>query len=133
MKRKLVFAVLLFASVAQGQDPKKYRSGRLLQMESLQCTVFENQSSASQASDAAVCQEYVVQGDETLFHLRAKDTKRPVFLPVGKEVGYRMDEDRFYLLLAGDRKEHQYAVVSMEARGRSEAPVESAMKSNHLQ
>src|SRR5262245_33100292 len=133
MKSKLALAVLLLASLAQAQDPKKYHSGRLLQMESLQCTVFESQSSAAQASDATVCQEYVVEGDEVLFHLRPTQTKRPVFLPVGKEVGYRVDEGKFYLLLTGERKEHQYVVVSMEARTRSEAPVESAMKINHLQ
>jgi len=133
MKPKLALAVLLLASLAQAQDPKKYHSGRLLQMESLQCTVFESQSSAAQASDATVCQEYVVEGDEVLFHLRPTQTKRPVFLPVGKEVGYRVDEGKFYLLLTGERKEHQYVVVSMEARTRSEAPVESAMKINHLQ
>jgi hypothetical protein len=133
MKSKLALAVLLLASLAQAQDPKKYHSGRLLQMESLQCTVFESQSSAAQASDATVCQEYVVEGDEVLFHLRPTQTKRPIFLPVGKEVGYRVDEGKFYLLLTGERKEHQYVVVSMEARTRSEAPVESAMKINHLQ
>jgi len=133
MKSKLAWAVLLLASLSQAQDPKKYHSGRLLQMESLQCTVFENQSSAAAASDATICQEYVVQGDEVLFHLRPKQSRRPVFLPVGKEVGYRVEEGKFYLLLNGDRKEHQYVVVSMEARTRSEAPVESAMKINHLQ
>jgi hypothetical protein len=133
MKSKLAMAVLLLASLAQAQDPRKYHSGRLLQMESLQCTVFENQSSAAQASDATVCQEYVVEGDEVLFHLRPKQSKRPVFLPVGKQVGYRVDEGKFYLLLSGERKEHQYVVVSMEARTRAEAPVESAMKINHLQ
>ncbi len=133
MKSKLALAVLLLTSLAQAQDPKKYHTGRLLQMESLQCTVFESQSSAAQATDATVCQEYVVQGDEILFHLRAKDTKRPVFLPVGKAVGYRIDEGKFYLQLAGDRKEHQYTVVSMEARTHSEGRVEAANKLNHLQ
>jgi hypothetical protein len=133
MKSKLAMAVLLLASLAQAQDPKKYHSGRLLQMESLQCTVFESQSPVAQASDATVCQEYVVEGDEVLFHLRPKQTKRPVFLPIGKEVGYRVDEGKFYLLLSGERKEHQYVVVSMEARARTEAPVQSAMKINHLQ
>src|SRR5215468_5837071 len=131
MKSKLAWAVLLLASLSQAQDPKKYHSGRLLQMESLQCTVFENQSSAAEASDATICQEYVVQGDEVLFHLRPKQSRRPMFLPVGREVGYRVEEGKFYLLLTGDRKEHQYVVVSMEARTRSEAPVESAMKINH--
>ncbi len=134
MKPRLALTALLLASMAQAQEPKKYHAGRLLQMESLQCTVFENPSADAKASDAATCQEYVLQGDEVLFHLRAKDTKHPVFLPVGKEVGYRMEEDRFFLrLTSSDRKEHEYQVVSMEPRGKSEAPVQSAMKVNHLQ
>jgi hypothetical protein len=134
MKRKLALTALLLASMAQAQEPKKYHAGQLLQMESLQCTVFENPSADAKASDAAACQEYVLQGDDVLFHLRAKDTKHPVLLPVGKEVGYRLEEDRFFLrLTSGDRKEHEYQVVSMEPRGKSEASVQSAMKVNHLQ
>src|SRR5215510_9837466 len=111
MKSNEVLAVLVLGSLPQAQDLKKYHNARQLQIEALQCTVFENQSSGAQASDATVCQEYVVEGDEVLFHLRPKQTKRPVFLPVGKQVGYRIDEGKFYLLLNGDRKEHQYVVV----------------------
>lgn len=134
MRSRLVLAALLAASVAQAQEVKKYHSGRLLQMESLQCTVFENPSSNPDAADTATCQEYVLQGDDVLFHLRAKDAKHPSLLPVGKSVSYRIEEDRFFVKLsAGDRKEHEYHVVSMEARVRPEAAVQSAMKINHLQ
>jgi len=133
MKRKLALTALLLASLAQAREPKKYHTGQLLQMESLQCTVFENPSSDAKATDAAVCQEYVVEGDEVLFHLRPKDTRRPALLPVGKEVGYRLDQGKFFLLAAGDKKERQYVVVSMEPRAKSEAGVQSARKVNHLQ
>ena len=134
MKSRLAFAVLLLASLAQAQDAKKYRTGQLLQMESLQCTVFENPSSAANAADATICQEYVVQGDDVLFHLRPKDTKHAVLLPVGKEVGYRIDEDRFFLRTSTDgKKEREYLVVSIESRGRSDSTVQTAMKLNHLQ
>ncbi len=133
MKRKLALAVLMTASLVEAQEPKKYHTGQLLQMESLQCTVFENPSADAKATDAAVCQEYVLQGDDVLFHLRAKDLKHPVLLPVGKEVGYRMEEDRFFLrVAASDRKDHEYKVVSMEPRTKSEPVVQSA-KVNHLQ
>jgi len=133
MKSRLAFAVLLLASLAQAQDPKKYRTGQLLQMESLQCTVFENPSSAANATDATICEEYVVQGDDVLFHLRPKDTKHAVLLPVGKEVGYRIDEDRFFLRSTDGKKEREYLVVSMERRGQSDSTVRTAMKVNHLQ
>lgn len=132
MKPKLAFAALLLASLAQAQEPRKYHTGQLLQMESLQCTVFENQN--ANASDTTVCREYVLQGDEVLFHLRAKDAKHTVLLPVGKDVSYRIEEDRFYLRLgAGDKKEHEYMVLSMEPRDKSGANVQTAMKVNHLQ
>lgn len=134
MKFRLALVALLLASMAQAQEPKKYHVGQLLQMESLQCTVFENSSSGAKAIDAAVCQEYVVQGDNVLFHLRAKDAKHTVLLPVGKEVGYRIEDGKFFLRLGtSDKKEHQYRVMSMEVRAQSEATVQTAIKVNHLQ
>ena len=133
MKTKMVLAVLLLASMAQAQEPKKYHTGQLLQMESLQCTVFENASHETDAADTTLCQEYVLQGDDVLFHLRAKDAKHPVLLPVGKDVDYRVEEDRFYLhLTRTDRKEHQYLVLSMEPREKVTQAVQTA-KVNHLQ
>ncbi len=132
MKSNLALAALLLASLVQAQEPKKYHTGQLLQMESLQCTVFENAS--ANASDSAVCHEYVLQGDDVLFHLRAKDLKHVVLLPVGKEVGYRIEEDRFFLRVGtSDKKEHEYMVVSMEPRDLSKPSVQTAMKVNHLQ
>lgn len=134
MKTKLALAVLLLASLAQAQEPKKYHTGQLLQMESLQCTVFENASHETDATDKTLCQEYVLQGDNVLFHLRAKNAKHPVLLPVGKDVDYRIEEDRFYLHLTGnDKKEHEYLVLSMEAREKPATAVQTAMKVNHLQ
>jgi len=133
MKPKLVLAVSLLSVMAQAQEPKKYHSGQLLQMESLQCTVFENPNSNPQAADTVTCQEYVLRGDDVLFHLRAKDLKHPILLPIGKDVTYRTEEDRFFVKLIGDRREHEYQVVSMEQRDKADAPVQSAMKINHLQ
>ena len=133
MKLKTALAVFLLAALARAQEQKKYHTAQLLQMESLQCTVFENPSSDAKAADATFCLEYVVQGDDVLFHIRAKDYKHPVLLPVGKEVAYRVDEDRFFLRRVSDRKEHEYVVVSMERREKSESAQQTALKVNHLQ
>jgi hypothetical protein len=134
MKTKMALAVLMLATLAQAQEPKKYHTGQLLQMESLQCTVFENASHETDAADTTLCQEYVLQGDNALFHLRAKDAKHPLLLPVGKDVDYRLEEDRFYLhLTANDKKDHEYLVVSMEPREKATPAVQTAMKVNHLQ
>ena len=132
MKARLVLSVLLLASLAQAEQAKKYHTGQLLQMESLQCTVFEHP--ASTETDTAFCREYVLRGDSVLFHLRAKDAKRVVLLPVGKDVDYRIQEDRFFLrVTAADKKEHEYIVVSMEPVEKSESSVQTALKINHLQ
>jgi len=133
MKPKLVLAVSLLSLMAQAQAPKKYHSGQLLQMESLQCTVYENPSPDPHATDAVTCQEYVLRGEDVLFHLRAKDLKHPILLPIGKEVTYRTEEDRFFVKLNGDRREHEYQVVSMEQREKADATVQSVLKINHLQ
>jgi len=132
MRTHLALAALLLAALARGEEPKKYHSGQLLQRESLQCTVFQN--SDAKASDSTLCQEYVVAGEDVLFHLRAKDVKHPVLLPVGKAVGYRIQEDRFFLRVSTtDKKEHEYQVVSMERREKPEPLSQSAVKVNHLQ
>jgi hypothetical protein len=106
-------------------------------MESLQCTVFENLKASDKEPDSALCQEYVLKGEDVLFHLRAKDTKHPLLLPVGKDMEYRIEEDRFFLRLEagekGDKKDHEYAVLSMEPADKPAATTQTAMKINHLQ
>ena len=47
----MALAVLMLATLAQAQEPKKYHTGQLLQMESLQCTVFVNASHETDATD----------------------------------------------------------------------------------
>ena len=81
-----------------------------------------------------MCQEYVVQGDDVLFHLRPKDTKHTVLFPVGKEVA--LPHRRRPILSppgTGGKKEHEYLVVAIESRGRAGSAVQTAMKVNHLQ
>jgi len=127
---KLTLAVLLFASLVYAGENKKYQTGQLLQMESIQCVVFQNHP--DQGPDSSLCEEYVLQSDEVLFHFRPKNPKHVNLLPVGKSVEYRIEEGRFYLRLA-DHKDREFTVVSMEPRGENAQPVRSTMKINHLQ
>lgn len=126
---KLAIAILLLSSLLYAEE-KKYHSGQLLQMESIQCVVFQNHP--DQGTDSSLCEEYVLQSDEVLFHFRSKDAKHRSLLPVGKTVEYRIDEGHFYLRLA-DRKDREFTVVSMEPRDQHAQPVRSTMKINHLQ
>src|SRR5438309_11826829 len=95
MKLKLAFAALLLASLAQAQETKKYHSGQLLQVESLECTVFENPIES--ASDSVVCEEYVLQGEDVLFCLRDKDLKHAIVLAVERERLCHIEGDGLYL------------------------------------
>lgn len=134
MGKRVALTILLLASLARAEEPKKYHSGQLLQTESLECTVFQSSNSDLKTADSAICQEYVLEGEDILFHLRAKDRRHSVLLPVGRQVRYRMEEDRFFLLLAGnDRKEHEYLVVAVEPREKSEPPKHTASTVNHLE
>ena len=110
------------------QNAARYHSGKLLQMESVQCAV-QSEDPATPASKP--CQEYVLEGEGVLFHLHPPVAGESVLLPVGKTVQYRLHEGHFYLKVAGHDRE--FSVVAMEPRESRPAPIHSAEKINHLQ
>jgi hypothetical protein len=123
----LILSALALPTIAAGQSAAPYHSGKLLQMESVQCVV----ESETSATSSKPCQEYVLQGEGVLFHLHAKKGSEATLLPVGKMVAYRLVEGRFYLKLSGHDRE--YAVVAMEPQESHPANVHSAQAINHLQ
>jgi hypothetical protein len=73
--------------------------------------------SSRKKTPEVLCQEYVLQADHITYHIRAKDDKHPLLLPVGQAVQFRIHRDKMYLRdLEGDQKEHEYTVISMETR-----------------
>ena len=114
------------AVLAAGADSASYHSGKLLQMESVQCVIMEEGSSG-----VASCQEYVLEGDDILFHLHPAKGSKVTLLPIGKTLQYRISEGHFFLRVSG--KDREFEVVAMEPRETREAPVHSAEKLNHLQ
>lgn len=129
---KLNFALgtlVLFASTALfAKDPPSYDKGILLSMQSTMCGTAANDGKAvagetlgsdsnHKKTQAVLCQEYVLQADHITYHIRAKDDKHPLLLPVGQAVQFRIHRDKMYLRdLEGDQKEHEYTVVSMDVR-----------------
>jgi hypothetical protein len=119
-----IFALLL-APVALGKDAPTYEKGKLLSMQSVSCGYSQN-SAKSVASEIIgtdsghsktqelLCQEYVVQTDRLVYHIRPKDTKHPALLPVGDMVDLRIQKDKMFL--RADDKEHEYDVISIEMR-----------------
>jgi len=125
MRSKVVLCVVLgLASVANAREAKQYQSGKVLQMDSVECGLAEKDNksfagemlgtdSANKKTQELLCQEYVLQADKVIYHIRPRDEKHPVLLPIGEEAQFRMEKDKMLLRVATDEKERAYVVVSM--------------------
>jgi|SRR5437016_4268365 len=145
MRGKLVFATILLAAVAQGKDAKRYESGQLLQMDSVECGYDEKTGkslagemlgtdSGHKKTHALLCQEYVLQSERVIYRIRPKDEKHPVLLPVGESAQFRMDKDKMKLRVEDlDDKEREYIVVSMMPRTDGKSTASASSRSNHQQ
>ena len=147
MKSKALLGAVLLVSMAYAREPKHYQSGVLLQMDSVSCGTEEKtgQSVASEmlGTDSAhkktqevLCQEYVVQSDRAIFHIRPREEKHPVLLPVGGIAMFRIDKDKMILRSEDlDDKEREYNVISIAPRpSTSDSGAQtSASRLNHMQ
>jgi hypothetical protein len=119
---------LLATTALFAKDPPSYDQGILLAMQSSKCGTAENDGksvagetlgtdSGHRNTQEVLCQEYVLQGDRITYHIRPRDEKHRLLLPVGQAVQFRIHKDKMYLRdPEGDQKEHEYTVVSMEMR-----------------
>jgi hypothetical protein len=142
--KALVLALMLVAASAYAKEPRAYQSGKLLQMDSVQCGVDEKDAksfagemigtdSGHKKTQELLCQEYLLQTDKMIYRIRPKDAKHPVLLPVGERAQFRLDKDKMLLRVEDlDSKEREYIVVSMTPRSDSTADA-SPVRLNHLQ
>ncbi|MGA8502219.1 MAG: hypothetical protein WB683_11765 [Candidatus Sulfotelmatobacter sp.] len=142
--KSLVLASILLATTAYAKEPKAYQSGKLLQMDSIKCGVDEKDAksfagemigtdSGHKQTEELLCQEYVLQTDKMIYHIRPKDAKHPALLPVGEQAQFRLEKDKMLLRVEDlDSKEREYIVVSMTPRSDSTADATPAQL-NHLQ
>ena len=146
MRSKLVFWLLFtLASAAFAKEPKPYQTGKLLQMDSVQCGTAEKDAtslagemlgtdSGSKKTHELLCQEYVLQSDHVIYRIRPRDEKHPVLLPVGEQAQFRLQKDKMLLRVEDlDNKEREYIVVSMTPRSESSTADASTSRINHLQ
>jgi hypothetical protein len=132
MRSKLALcAVLTLASATFAKEPKPYQTGKLLQMDSVQCGTAEKDAtslagemlgtdSGSKKTHELLCQEYVLQSDHVIYRIRPRDEKHPVLLPVGEQAQFRLQKDKMLLRVEDlDNKEREYIVVSMTPRSDS--------------
>ena len=142
--KSLVLASMLLTAAAYAKEPKAYQSGKLLQMDSVQCGIDEKDAksftgeligtdSGHKKTQELLCQEYLLQTDKMIYRIRPKDAKHPVLLPVGERAQFRLAKDKMLLRVEDlDSKEREYIVVSMTPRSESTADA-SPTRLNHLQ
>ena len=146
MRSKLMLCVVLgLASAAYAKDPKPYQTGKLLQMDSVQCGMSEKEGksfagemlgtdSGSKKTHELLCQEYVVQAERVIYRIRPRDEKHPVLLPVGEQAQFRLQKDKMLLRVEDlDSKEREYIVISMTPRSDSSTAEAAPTRPNHLQ
>jgi hypothetical protein len=145
MRFKVLMAAVLLASLAHAKEAKRFQSGVLLQMDSVECGVDENSGksfagevlgtdSAHKKTHALLCQEYLLQSDHVIYRIRPKDEKHPVLLPVGQKAQFRLEKDKMILRVEDlDDKDREYIVVSMTPREDRKPPETTASRLNHLQ
>jgi|HubBroStandDraft_6_1064221.scaffolds.fasta_scaffold253524_1 hypothetical protein len=146
MRSKLMLCVVLsLASAAYAKEPKAYQSGKLLQMDAIPCGTAEKDAksfageligtdSGSKKTQQVLCQEYVLQGENVVYHIRPRDEKHPVLLPVGGAAQFRLEKDKMLLRVEDlDSKEREYLVISMAPRTDGSTANSTPAHMNHLQ
>lgn len=146
MRSKVAFClVLTLATSAFAKEPKPYQTGKLLQMDSVQCGMAEKDAksfagemlgtdSGSKKTHELLCQEYVLQSEHVIYRIRPRDEKHPVLLPVGEQAQFRLQKDKMLLRVEDlDNKEREYIVVSMTPRSDSSTADAFTSRINHLQ
>jgi hypothetical protein len=120
--------ILLVTPTVFAKDVPTYDKGVLLSMDSSSCGTAEKGSKTvageilgtdgeHKNTEQVLCQEYVLQGDRIVYHIRPVETKHPQLLPVGDSVQYRLHNDKMYVRdREGDTKEREYSVISMKVR-----------------
>jgi hypothetical protein len=130
--------MLCAATVCAAKEHDDYEKGTLVRMDSKSCGTQEAGSKTvageilgtdaqKKKTQDVLCQEYVLQGERVVYHIRPKDDKHPVLLPIGETAQFRVHKDKLLVRVPeGDGKEHEYIVVSMTPRQDNNGTVQSA-------
>lgn len=130
MKAGIVLAglVLAVASTTLAKDPPSYEKGRVLSMDSKPCGYQQKDQKSitgeilgtdtqNKKTQEVLCQDYVLQTDRMVYHVRPLDLKHPDLLPVGDAVEFRIHKGKMLLVSPEtNQKEHEYQVISVALR-----------------
>ena len=131
MRSKWILCVVLgLTAVGFAKDPKAYLTGKLVQMDSVEC----GPDSSSKQTQQLLCQEYALQADRVVYRIRPRDEKHSVLLPVGELAQFRLQKNKLLLRVeALDPKEREFVVVSIEPRSDASSADATPTRLNHLQ
>jgi hypothetical protein len=87
-------------------------SGKIISEQSVDCGT-KKQGKKEQTE--LLCQEYIVRGPTTEYHIRQPKQKDQTLLPVDSPVEFVMDKDKMKLKVQG--KQYEFVVVSETAVG----------------
>jgi hypothetical protein len=138
MKIAILGGVLLLGMAAvQAKDAPSYQSGVLKEMTSVECGSEQKSAKgfvgelvgtddSHSKTRKTFCQEYVLETNRVIYHIRPKEEKHPALLPVGEKAMFRMKKDYMVLKVPeADDKEREYDVVSMLPVQQSDASANS--------
>jgi hypothetical protein len=130
MKTKVaIILALVLASalpLSAGGKKKGAERGMLEKMEAVPCgakekgftglgTIWASAGVTHVNTDEKMCPQYLLRTDEMDYHIRPKDLKHPVVLPVGNEVVFKIKKDKMFVKVPNsDGKTYTYQVVAME-------------------
>src|SRR5258708_17999430 len=130
IKTSLIYTVslaLAVSSIAESKDKKKHSPrGMVESMQSVPCgakerglsglgSVFGSVGVQHVNSHEQLCPQYLFRTDEMEYHIRPRNTKHEVLLPVGHEGEYKIKKDRLNLgPVDGGRTVRPFQVVPMQ-------------------
>lgn len=141
----LMCVVLMCAPAAFAKEPKAYQTGTLIQMISVECGMAEKDStglsggmistdSDNKKTQKLQCQEYVLETEHVIYHIRPRNEKHAALLPIGERAEFRLQKERMLLRVEdADGKEREYVVISITPRTDSSSADAFPGHVNHLQ
>lgn len=138
----MVLAATMVAVVIPASAAKKKHQdrGMLEKMEAVPCgakergltglgSIFASAGIQAVNSEEKLCPQYFLRTDDMEYHIRPKDKKHEVLLPIGKESEFKIKKNLMYLkVVDGDKKMRPYQVVAINQLHAGEAEQGSAYR-----
>jgi hypothetical protein len=129
-KSFFVLAIVAATAVPAGADKDKKKKepdrAMLEKMDAVPCgakqkgvtglgSIWASVGITHMSSDEKLCPRYLLRTDDMEYEIQPTDKKHPAVLPVGREVVFKIKNDRMTVKCPdGDKKSRDYEVVAMK-------------------